>query len=116
LLGDGDNVLIGGIIVHGLSTQQVLFRGIGPDLTSAGVANALADPTLELHDVNGTLIALNDSWKSSQQAQIEATGLAPGDDRDAAILVTLQPGQYTAIVRGSGGTTGVALVEVYALE
>ena len=115
-VGNGDNVLIGGIIVNGLATQEVLFRGIGPDLTSAGVANALADPTLELHDVNGTLIASNDSWKSNQQAQIEATGLAPGDDRDAAILMRLQPGHYTAIVRGSGGTTGVALVEAYALE
>jgi len=65
---------------------------------------------LELRDVNGTLIASNDSWKSAQQAQIQATGLAPGDDRDAAILATLQPGNYTAIVRGSGGTTGIALV------
>ncbi|MFZ3375556.1 MAG: hypothetical protein WA183_08380 [Chthoniobacterales bacterium] len=115
-VGAGDNVLIGGIIVNGLATQEVLFRGIGPDLTSAGVANALADPTLELHDVNGTLIASNDSWKSNQQAQIEATGLAPGDDRDAAILMRLQPGSYTAIVRGSGGTTGIALVEAYALQ
>ena len=78
------------------------------------MANALADPTLELRDINGTLIASN--WKSNQQAQIEATGLAPGDDRDAAILARLQPGDYTAVVRGSGGTTGVALVEAYALE
>jgi hypothetical protein len=115
-VGDGDNVLIGGIIVNGLATQEVLFRGVGPDLTSAGVANALADPTLELHDINGALIASNDNWKSNQQAQIEATGLAPGDDRDAAILLTLVPGDYTAIVRGSGGTTGVALVEAYALH
>jgi hypothetical protein len=115
-VGTGDNALIGGIIVNGLATQEVLFRGIGPDLTSASVANALADPTLELHDVNGTLIASNDNWKSNQQAQIEATGLAPGDDRDAAILMRLQPGQYTAIVRGSSGTTGVALVEAYALQ
>jgi hypothetical protein len=115
-VGDGDNVLIGGIIVNGLATQEVLFRGVGPDLTSAGVANALADPTLELHDINGTLIASNDNWKSNQQAQIEATGLAPGDDRDAAILLTLVPESYTAIVRGSGGTTGVALVEAYALH
>jgi hypothetical protein len=109
-------VLIGGIVVNGLATQEVLFRGIGPDLTSAGVANALADPTLELHDTNGTLIASNNNWKSNQQAQIEATGLAPGDDRDAAILMRLQPGHYTAIVRGSGRTTGIALVEAYALQ
>jgi hypothetical protein len=115
-VGTGDDVLIGGIIVAGLAPQTVLFRAIGPDLTSAGVANALADPMLELHDVNGTLIASNDSWRSNQQAQIQATGLAPGDDRDAAILLTLAPGDYTAIVRGSGGTTGVALVEAYALH
>jgi hypothetical protein len=115
-VGTGDDVLIGGIIVTGLAPQSVLFRAIGPDLASAGVANALADPMLELHDVNGTLIASNDSWKSNQQAQIQTTGLAPGDDRDAAILLTLAPGDYTAIVRGSGGTTGVALVEAYALH
>ena len=115
-VGTGDDVLIGGIIVTSLAPQTVLFRAIGPDLTSAGVANALVDPTLELYDVNGTLISSNDNWKSDQQAQIEATGLAPGDDRDAAILSTLQLGDYTAIVRGSGGTTGVALVEAYALQ
>jgi hypothetical protein len=103
-------VLIGAVIVTGLASQTVLFRAIGPDLTSAGVANALTDPTLELHDINGTLIASNDNWKSNQQAQIEATRLTPGDDRDAAILATLPPGNYTAIVRGSGGTTGIALV------
>jgi outer membrane protein assembly factor BamB len=115
-VGTGDNALIGGIIVNGLASQPVLFRAIGPDLTAAGVANALADPTLELHDTNGALIASNDNWKSNQQVQIEATRLAPGDDRDAAILSTLRPGNYTAIVRGSGGTTGVALVEAYALQ
>jgi hypothetical protein len=115
-VGAGDDVLIGGIIVAGLASQTVLFRAIGPDLTASGVANALADPTLELHDINGTLIASNDNWKSTQQAQIEATGLAPGNDRDAAILVSLQPGNYTAIVRGSGRTTGIALAEAYALQ
>jgi hypothetical protein len=115
-VGTGDDVLIGGIIVNGLATQEVLFRGIGPDLASGGVPNPLNDPTLELRDTNGTLIGMNDSWRSNQQAQITATQLAPGDDRDAALLVRLQPGNYTAIVRGSGGTTGVALVEAYALE
>jgi hypothetical protein len=115
-VGAGDEVLIGGIVVTGLASQTVLFRAIGPDLSSAGVTNALADPMLELHDGNGTLIASNDNWRSNQQAQIEATHLAPGDDRDAAILTTLESGNYTAIVRGSGGTTGVALVEAYALH
>jgi hypothetical protein len=115
-VGTGDDVLIGAVIVTGLASQTVLFRGIGPDLGSAGVANALVDPTLELHDINGTIIASNDNWRSNQQVQIEATGLAPGDNRDAAILTRLQPGHYTAIVRGSGGTTGIALVEAYALH
>lgn len=81
-----------------------------------GCANALVDPTLELHDISGTLIASNDNWKTNQQARIETTRLTPGDDRDAAILARLQPGDYTAIVRGSGGTTGVALVEAYVLD
>jgi hypothetical protein len=71
---------------------------------------------LELHDISGTLIASNDNWKTNQQARIETTRLTPGDDRDAAILARLRPGDYTAIVRGSGGTTGVALVEAYALD
>jgi len=72
---------------------------------------------LELHNGSGTLLASNDSWKSDQQTQIAATGLAPTDDREAAILSTpLAPGNYTAIVSGSGGTTGVALVEVYQLQ
>ena len=114
-VGAGNEVLIGGIIVTGLASQTVLFRAIGPDLSSAGVANALADPMLELHDVNGTVIASNDNWRSNQQAQIEATRLAPGDDHDAAIFARLPSGNYTAIVHGSGGTTGVALVEAYAL-
>jgi hypothetical protein len=115
-VGIGDDVLIGGIIVTGLAPQTVLFRAIGPDLASFGVANVLGDPTLQLYDINGTLIASNDNWKSNQQARIEATGLAPGDDQDAAILTTLEPGDYTAIVRGAGETVGVALVEAYALQ
>jgi hypothetical protein len=69
-----------------------------------------------VYDIHGTLIASNDNWKSSQQAQIEATRLAPGDDRDAAVLLNLQPGFYTMIVRGAGGTIGVAQAEAYALQ
>jgi hypothetical protein len=96
-----------------LSEKMILTPS---NVNSAGVANALVDPTLELHDISGTLIASNDNWKSNQQAQIEATRLTPGDDRDDAILARLQPGDYTAIVRGSGGTTAVALVEAYPLH
>lgn len=74
---------------------------------------ALEDTTLELHSANGDLITSNDDWKETQQSDIEATGLAPKDDRDSAILMTLAPESYTAIVRGKDGTMGVALVEVY---
>jgi hypothetical protein len=110
------NVLLGGVTVAGRASQTVLFRAIGPDLISQGIPFALRNPTLEVYDSNGTLVASNDNWKSNQQAQIEATGLAPGDDRDAAILLNLQPGFYTALVRGAGGTIGIAQAEAYALE
>ncbi|HSP45338.1 MAG TPA: PQQ-dependent sugar dehydrogenase [Chthoniobacterales bacterium] len=112
----GDNVMIGGFIVGGSQNRTVLVRAIGPSLTAVGVPNALQDPMLELHDASGATLASNDSWKSNQQTQITATGLAPSDDREAAILSSpLAPGNYTAIVRGSGNTTGVALVEIYQL-
>jgi hypothetical protein len=112
----GDNVMIGGFIVGGSQNRTVLARAIGPSLTAVGVPNALQDPVLELHDSSGTTLATNDNWKSNQQTQITATGLAPNDDREAAILSSpLAPGNYTAIVRGSGNGTGVALVEIYQL-
>lgn len=109
----GDNVMIGGVIIG--KTSEVLLRAIGPELTQFGISNALQDTTLELHDQDGVLITSNDDWKESQQAEIEATGIAPKDDRESAILMTLQPSSYTAIVRGKNDTTGVALVEAYQL-
>jgi hypothetical protein len=75
--------------------------------------DALKDPTLELHNASGTIIAFNNNWKDTQQAQIQASGLAPTDTRESAIVVTLAAGAYTAIVRGISNTSGVALVEVY---
>jgi hypothetical protein len=112
----GDNVMIGGFVVGGADPTKVLVRAIGPSLTQSGVAQPLADPTLELRDSNGRLIASNDNWNSSQQAEITATGLQPKDNHESAILKTLAPGSYTAIVKGQNNTTGVALVEVYNLS
>jgi hypothetical protein len=112
----GDNVMIGGFIVGGSQNRTILARAIGPSLTAVGVPNALQDPTLELHDSSGTTLASNDNWKSAQQTQIVAIGLAPNDDRESAILSSpLAPGNYTAIVRGKGTDTGVALIEIYQL-
>jgi hypothetical protein len=112
----GDNVLIGGVIIQGNTAEQVLFRALGPSLASKGVKNALPDPTLDLYDVNGTLIAHNDDWMNSPNKNaIIATGLAPTDPRESAILETPAPGNYTAIVRGKNNVTGNALVEAYRL-
>lgn len=119
LVQPGDLALIGGFIVSGDSSANasanVVVRAIGPSLASAGVGNALADPTLEIHDSSGAIIGTNDNWKDLQQAQIQATGLAPTDDREAAINLQLAPGAYTAVVRGKNDTSGTALVEVYRL-
>jgi hypothetical protein len=112
----GDNVMIGGFIVGGASSTTVLVRALGPSLVDDGVANPLLDPTLELHDFNGAQIAFDDNWKDSQQAEIEATTIPPTDDHEAAILSDLNPGAYTAIVRGKNNTTGVGLMEVYNLQ
>lgn len=115
-VGTGDNVMIGGFILGGGQPTNVIVRALGPTLTGFGVSGALADPTLELHDGNGTVIGQNDDWKSIQQEAIQSSGYAPPKDAEAAILATLQPGNYTAIVRGKNNTTGVALVEVYNLD
>ena len=121
-IGTNANVMIGGFIVGGgLGTNrdgssEVLVRALGPELTSFGIADALLDPILELHDGNGNLVGSNDNWKDSQQAAIQATGLAPSDDREPAILTTLIQGNWTAIVRGKSNTTGVGLIEIYRIH
>jgi hypothetical protein len=116
LVQPGDNVMIGGLIVRSPGSEDVVIRVIGPSLSSAGIPNPLADPVLELHDGNGALIAFNDNWKDTQQTQIQATGLAPSNNAEPAIVRTLAPGLYTAVVVGKNNTSGVALVEVYALN
>ncbi len=110
----GDNVGIAGFVIQG-SFKRVLVRAIGPDLTNRGVAGALADPALEIVS-GGVQIARNDNWKDTQEADIRASGFPPTDDRESAVLLILQPGVYTAIVRGVGNTSGVALLEVYDLD
>jgi hypothetical protein len=108
----GDNVMIGGFIA-GNGVTKVIVRAIGPTLSNFGISGALQDPTLDLVNSNGVVIRSNNDWRESQQAEIIATGLQPGDDRESALVETVAPGNYTAIVRGNGNTTGVALVEVY---
>jgi hypothetical protein len=110
----GDNVMIGGFIVSG-ATTNVIVRAIGPSLQNFGITNPLLDPTLELFNGNGTSLALNDDWRSTQEQAIKDTGVPPTDNRESAIVSSLAPSAYTAIVRGKGTATGVALVEVYGL-
>lgn len=114
----GEGALIGGFVVGGnaVATNAVVIRAIGPSLAKVGVQNALQDPTLELHDASGSVLATNDNWQDTQKAQITATGLAPSDPHESAIAATLPAGSYTAVVRGAGNTTGVALVEVYSVD
>jgi hypothetical protein len=121
----GDNVVIGGFIVQGTGPKRVIIRAIGPELTQYGVPNVLADPTLELHNCSGALIASNDNWQhtiiggiitSDQVRDIMASRLAPRNPRESAIIADLPAGNYTAIVRGLNNTTGVALVEAYDLS
>jgi hypothetical protein len=115
-VGSGDGVMIGGFILGNADGMaNVLIRAIGPSLAAAGVSGTLANPTLELHDQNGAVVLANDDWKSTQQADIEATGLAPANDCESAILTSIPATAQTAIVAGKGGETGVALVEVYRL-
>jgi pectin methylesterase-like acyl-CoA thioesterase len=112
----GDNVLIAGFILTGTEPTKVLVRALGPSLEDAKIEDALEDPVLDLRAADGTRVAFNNNWKYSQEAEILATGIPPSNDHEAAILATLAPGAYTAIVRGRASTSGVALVEVYGLS
>jgi hypothetical protein len=121
----GDNVMIGGFIVQGTLSKRVIVRAIGPELAQYGIPNVLADPTLDLYDDTGALIASNDNWTTTviggiittnQVRDIRSSGLAPGNRNESAIIANLPPGNYTAIVRGVDNTTGVGLVEVYDLD
>lgn len=122
-VGTDANVLIGGFIVVGTESKKVMLRGLGPSVADAGVSGVLADPTIELHDSTGALLAHNDNWRESEQAdEISATGIAPSKDSESAIVATLAAGSasqggtgYTGILAGQAGTTGVGLFEIYDL-
>jgi glucose/arabinose dehydrogenase len=115
-VGTGENVAISGFIVTGTASKRVGVRGIGPSLTSFGVVSPLADPVIELRRANGSLVLANDNWKATQEIEITSAGIAPSDDKEAALIATLTPGNYTAIVTGKNGGTGIGLAEVYDLD
>jgi hypothetical protein len=108
-----NNVMIGGVILSGTDYARVIFRGLGPSIP---VPDRLLDPVLELHDSNGATIGSNDDWRQTQRAEIEASGLAPANDAEAAIIGNLPSGLYTVILRGKNGTSGIGLVEAYKLN
>lgn len=112
----GDDVMIGGFMIGGDELTRVLVRALGPSLSTSGISNALPDPILQLYDANGSLIFANDNWRNDQEQQILDSTIPPSDDHESAIIATLQPGSYTAIVRGANDSSGIALVEVYNLE
>jgi hypothetical protein len=120
-----DNVMIGGFIVQGSGPKRVIVRALGPELTRYGIQDVLPDPTLELHDGTGALIASNDNWQTTilggiitgdQVMDIRNSGHAPTQPSESAIIADLPPGRYTAIVRARNILIGVALVEVYDLD
>ncbi|MDQ6626117.1 MAG: DVUA0089 family protein [Verrucomicrobiota bacterium] len=113
----GDRVMISGFIIGGNQPKQVVLRAIGPSLSNSGITGALADPVLELRNSSGNRIGINDNWRDgADAAAIQSAGFAPANDHESALLMTLNPGTYTAIVTGYNGSTGVALSEVYDLS
>ena len=116
-VGTGDNALISGFIVGEVGSGTVIVRALGPSLASFGVSNPLSDPILTIYDSKGSLIATNDNWQDSNNAiDVQRNGLAPPNALESAIVLQLPAGEYTAIVRGTNGGTGNALVEVYNLH
>jgi hypothetical protein len=114
VVGEGDKVLIGGFIITGTQNKTVILRAIGPSLPVSG---ALTDPIIELYDSAGMLISTNDSWRDARDSEeIVSSGIPPSDDKESALLADLQPGAYTAVVRGVTGLTGIGLVEVYDFD
>jgi hypothetical protein len=115
----GDNILIDGIIMQGGNPKRILFRALGPSIQSGGqpVPGRLQDPTMEVRDGNGGLLRSNDDWQQAQNAsEIQATGLAPSNSKESAVLLSLPAGNYTSVVRGANNTFGIALSETYKLD
>jgi hypothetical protein len=117
LIQPGDQLMIAGFIIQSGDVRAVI-RAIGPSLSAFGITNALPDTTLQLRDVNGAIVRENDDWQSdpAQKQELEATGLQPSNAKEAAVVATISPGQYTVQVRGKPETTGIGVVEVYFLE
>jgi hypothetical protein len=112
----GNNVGIGGFIITGSVPKKVILRAIGPSLTHFGVPGVLADPVMELHGSGAFVTVTNDNWRDTQEDEIQATGIPPTETLESAIVATLDPGAYTAIVKGKDNTSGVGLIEIYDLN
>lgn len=115
-VGTDQDVLIGGLIISGNSSKRVLLRAIGPSLAASAIDDPLLDPSISVFNDQAELVASNDDWMATQEAEITATGLAPTDPKESAVIATLLPGSYTAVVSGVDNTSGVALVEAYDLD
>ena len=116
MVGAGDDVMIGGFIVRGQGGQaRLIVRAIGPSLASRGISEPVGDPRLEIRDGNGALLTENNDWRETQEAEILGTSLAPSDERESAAMISLGSGAYTAILQGSGGLTGIGLLEIFKL-
>ena len=116
LVQRADEQGIAGFIITGASPKRIIVRALGPSLAQSGVTNPLADPVVQLHGSEGQPIVANDNWRDTQEAEIKATGIPPTEDAEAAIVLTLAPGSYTAVVGGKDETSGVGLIEVYDLD
>lgn len=112
----GDNAMIAGFILTGSQTKQVVLRGIGPSLVNSGISDVLLNPVLALYTSAGSLYWLNDDWRDSQEAELQATSLQPSDDHESAMVHTLSPAAYTSILSGSGQSTGIGLLEIYGIN
>ena len=112
----GDDALIGGFIITGNAPKRVILRAIGPSLAQFGLTDLLANPVLEVRAANGSVLMSNNNWKETQQTEIQDSGVAPTNDLESAIIMTLPPANYTAVVRGDQNTTGIGVVEVYDLD